>query len=90
MVKINGKIVGTESFPNNERVVRAIQDDGDLIFEVFYESDGDIFVMMTYALLYKDRVKKLFIPYLPYSRADRQVADKLATVEVYLNLMMVF
>lgn len=35
MVKINGKVVGTESFPNNERVVRAIQDDGDLIFEVF-------------------------------------------------------
>lgn len=87
MVKINGKVVGTESFPNNERVVRTIQDDGDLIFEVFYEHDRDIFVMMTYALLYKDRVKKLYIPYLPYSRADRQVADKLATVEAIVQMI---
>ncbi len=43
--------------------------------------------MMAYALLYKDKLKSLYIPYLPYERADRQVLDKLPTVNAMVDII---
>lgn len=87
MLKINNIKVGQESFPNKEKVVRSLVDNEVFEFLLEYESDDDLFVMMSYARLYQDKTKTLKIPYFPYERADRLVDNKLPMVFAVIDMI---
>lgn len=87
MLKINNISVGLESFPNKEKVIRSLTDDEVLKFSLQYESDEDLFTMMSYARLHQDKTKILKIPYFPYERADRLVDNKLPMVFAVIDMI---
>jgi ribose-phosphate pyrophosphokinase len=58
-----------------------------LNFEMWYESNEDIFNMLMYAELYKDMPKTLTLHYMPYNRADRPVDNKLPAIEPIVSLI---
>jgi len=86
MLKINGKTIVTEKYPNNETKVKdfigELETNEDLL-ELKYETDEDLIALMftKKRLDEMDRKTKLFIWYMPYSRMDREIAGDLFTLK---------
>lgn len=86
MVKLNGKQIVTERFPNNETKVKDIdkyiQKEGNIL-EFKYLTDADLITLM----FVKQRIDEeqvpctLFIWYMPYSRMDRKIPGDLFTLK---------
>lgn len=86
MIKINGKRVLTETFPNQETKVKAFMDgvtDQDTVVELKYESDKDLVTLLFVKSRLDERQQKakLFIWYMPYSRMDREIPGDLFTLK---------
>lgn len=75
-------------FPNGERVyaLPPLQSDDEIIFVLQYESDADLFALLALATCCPN-TKHLYLPYLPYGRADRQVDIKLPTIKAMITLL---
>lgn len=86
MVKLNGKQLTTERFPNNETKVKDfdkyIQKEENIL-EFKYLTDADLVTLM----FVKQRIDEehvpcsLFIWYMPYSRMDRKIPGDLFTLK---------
>lgn len=86
MLKLNGKQIVTQRFPNNETKVKdfekCIQKE-DNILEFKYVTDADLVTLM-FVKQRIDEVKvpcTLFIWYMPYSRMDRKIEGDLFTLK---------
>lgn len=86
MIKLNGRKLRTEQFPNNETKVKDLESfivEGENILEFKYSSDED----MTILLFAKKRLDELEVPctlfvwYMPYSRMDRKIEGDLFTLK---------
>lgn len=77
MIKINGVLVGKETFPNQERIMKTIESGNEFIIDMYYESDIDIFTLSIYKKYLDDKfpyqTKILNMRYIPYSRMDREI-----------------
>lgn len=86
MIKVNGKTVLTETFPNQETKVKEVIEvakNQDSLVELIYESDADL-VQLLFVKSRLDECQqktKLFIWYMPYSRMDRQIPGDLFTLK---------
>lgn len=90
MLKLNGKEILTERYPNNENKVKDFEDaivDGQNILEFKYASDEDL-VQLMFAKMRIDELTEeygvpctLFIWYMPYSRMDRKIEGDLFTLQ---------
>ena len=86
MLKLNGKKLLTERFPNNETKVKDFENailDGMNILEFKYSNDEDLIALM----FAKKRIDELGVPctlfvwYMPYSRMDRKIEGDLFTLQ---------
>ena len=86
MVKLNGKQIVTERFPNNETKVKDFEEyikKEENILEFKYITDADLVTLM-FVKQRIDEVKvpcTLFIWYMPYSRMDRKIEGDLFTLK---------
>lgn len=86
MVKLNGKQIVTERFPNNETKVKDLEEyikKEENILEFKYITDADLVTLM-FVKQRIDEVKvpcTLFIWYMPYSRMDRKIEGDLFTLK---------
>lgn len=86
MVKLNGKQIATERFPNNETKVKDFEGyikKEENILEFKYCTDADLITLM-FVKQRIDEVKvpcTLFIWYMPYSRMDRKIEGDLFTLK---------
>lgn len=86
MIKINGKTIVSEKFPNKEtKVIDFIENINrdECLLELKYESDEDLVALMfaKKRLDEKGFKTKLFIWYMPYSRMDREMPGNLFTLK---------
>lgn len=86
MIKINGKTIVSEKFPNKEtKVIDFIEnvERDECLLELKYESDEDLIALMfaKKRLDEKGFKTKLFIWYMPYSRMDREMPGNLFTLK---------
>lgn len=86
MIKINGKTIVSEKFPNKEtKVIDFIENvnHDKCLLELKYESDEDLVALMfaKKRLDEKGFKTKLFIWYMPYSRMDREMPGNLFTLK---------
>lgn len=85
MIKLNGEIVLSEKFPNNETKVKDKLDvKTENILELKYESDEDLILLMFVKKeldLYTHQKTHLFIWYMPYSRMDRKIEGDVFTLQ---------
>lgn len=81
-------VLPVKNFPNGERIYELphITEDEGIIFVLKYEGDADLFALFVYATLCTNP-KMLYLPYLPYGRADRKVDTKLPTIEAIVKLL---
>lgn len=82
----NYEIIKPEFFPNGELKIPKTLRYLDSYSEVILKYENDIDIMMLYFLKKSnmlDGVKKLIIPYLPYSRMDRENEDYLFTLKYF-------
>lgn len=95
MIKLNGKTVSFEKFPNNESFAdmkmdyQPFEKDNVIVFK--FEGDEEIF----YLSCVKDFVDThwpnkpchLEMPYIPYSRMDRQEEKRLFTLKTFAKII---
>ena len=86
MLKLNGKRILTERFPNNETKVKDFEEyieRKENILEFKYFNDEDLLTLM----FVKERIDEayarcaLFVWYMPYSRMDRKIDGDLFTLK---------
>lgn len=72
MIKINGKILEQNHFPDNTLLLKTpyLHYGEPIEIEWFYESDAELFTIVCLAKKYKER-KYLYLPYIPHARQDR-------------------
>lgn len=93
MIKINGQVFGNETFKNNEAIYKAV----DLLFfdknevEMYFEDNRDItnLIMAVGYLRSKapNAAIELYMPYIPYSRMDREINEQIFSLELFANLI---
>ena len=92
MIKLNGKELLTERFPNNETKVKDFENsiiDGQNVLEFKYVTDADLVTLM----FVKKRIDEfnvpctLFVWYMPYSRMDRKIEGDLFTLQYVCNFI---
>lgn len=92
MLKLNGKQITTERYPNNETKVKDFKEyiqKEENILEFKYLTDADLVTLM----FVKQRIDeanvpcRLFIWYMPYSRMDRKIEGDLFTLKYTCNFI---
>lgn len=75
-------------FPNGERIytLPEYQPSDTLLFMLQYESDADLFALLGYCASVTNK-KILYLPYLPYGRADRLVDNKMPTIQAVAAIL---
>jgi ribose-phosphate pyrophosphokinase len=100
MIKINGIHMGSDCFPNNERIylTNALEDrlgltysDSKIVFDFQYDTDIDIsmLVMLKKYIddIYPYCIKILRMKYIPYSRMDRKIKGYVFTLKYFCQLI---
>lgn len=86
MLRLNGKDIITEQFPNNETKIKdfeTVTKEGVNLLEFKYGNDGDL-ISLLFVKKRLDELKlqcALFIWYMPYSRMDRKIEGDLFTLQ---------
>jgi len=95
MVKINGTEIGTETFPNNERIFKTdnIKVEGYAYFyiDMNYETDSDILKLIMAKKYLDDKYRNptvvLTMKYIPYSRMDRKIDGFMFTLKYFCQII---
>ena len=86
MVKLNGNLIATERYPNNETKVKDFEEyvlKEQNILEFKYVTDADL-ITLQFVKMRIDEFRvpcELFIWYMPYSRMDRKIEGDLFTLQ---------
>ena len=93
MIKINRKVFGGETFKNNEVIYKAV----DLLFfdknnvEMYFEDNRDITNLIMAVGYLRSKMPnasiELYMPYIPYSRMDREINDQIFSLELFANVI---
>jgi ribose-phosphate pyrophosphokinase len=92
MLKINGKIFGNEEFRNGEAIYIKPELSEDLnTITMSFQDNRDI-ANLVMANIYLDTVvpgceKRLIMPYIPYSRMDRDTNDQIFSLKYFAQLI---
>ena len=92
MLSINGIEVGTELFPNNERIMSGLFfDEFDITFLFKFETDMDILKLQMYKKfvddVYGNFDTTLIMPYVPYSRMDREISGYIFSLKYFCDIV---
>lgn len=97
MIKINGEYIALTKFPNGERAIHkeawaSNLDDRDIRVDFFFDGDEDEIYMLQRIMFamndrYPDKHKRLFMPYIPYSRMDRENDHYLFSLKWFADLI---
>jgi len=98
MIKVNGREIGTNIFPNNERIIEHISNYISANFstytevEFIYQTDMDILTLQYVKMAIdesalKDRPCYLLMRYIPYSRMDRPMKDYSFTLKYFCRII---
>jgi len=93
LLKINGKVVGDETYPNGETIMYSDVGITDLImsFELKFENDSDLFNLMMYKKYvdekYPNTQKCLIMRYIPYSRMDRKIDGYIFSLKYFCQFI---
>jgi ribose-phosphate pyrophosphokinase len=72
MIKVNGKIIEQNHFPDNTLNIKAYDDHKSSVdIEWNYENDAELFTIICLRKHYHNKIANLFLPYLPHARMDR-------------------
>lgn len=93
MIKINGQVFGGETFKNNEAIYKAV----DLLFfdknnvDMYFEDNRDITNLIMAIGYLRSKIPngaiELYMPYIPYSRMDREINDQIFSLELFANVI---
>lgn len=93
MIKINRQVFGGETFKNNEVIYKAV----DLLFfdknnvEMYFEDNRDITNLIMAVGYLRSKMPnasiELYMPYIPYSRMDREINDQIFSLELFANVI---
>lgn len=93
MIKINRQVFGGETFKNNEAIYKAV----DLLFfdknnvEMYFEDNRDITNLIVAVGYLRSKMPnasiELYMPYIPYSRMDREINDQIFSLELFANII---
>lgn len=92
MIKINGELFANETFKNNEVVYKTvILSQVCNTIEMIFEGNKDI-TDLIFAVKYirkttPDAEIELNMPYIPYSRMDREINDQIFSLEIFAELI---
>jgi ribose-phosphate pyrophosphokinase len=92
-VYINGKIIGNECYPNNERIYKEIipESFSEIMVELKYETDIDLMVLQMVKQylddVYPNKFKYLMMKYVPYSRMDRKIDGYMFSLKYFANII---
>jgi len=92
MIKINGKVFGNEEFHNGEVIyMKPELDNKENVITMFFENNKDI-ANLVMANIYLDKTapscgKRLIMPYIPYSRMDREINDQIFSLKYFAELV---
>ncbi len=91
MIKINGIIVGNTVFPNQERIMKTIEQTNDFVIDMYFESDIDVFTLSIYKKYLDDmfplQSKILNMKYIPYSRMDREIDGYVFSLKYFTQII---
>ncbi|WP_353107232.1 hypothetical protein [Acetoanaerobium noterae] len=92
MLKINGEIFGDEEFRNKEAVYKKPKLNTDInTITLLFESNKDIANLAmahSYLNIHAPEQKKLLLmPYLPYSRMDREINDQIFSLRYFADIL---
>lgn len=93
MIKINGQVFGNETFKNNEAIYKTV----DLLFfdknevSMYFEDNRDITNLIMAVGYLRSQIPnasiELYMPYIPYSRMDREINEQIFSLELFANLI---
>jgi ribose-phosphate pyrophosphokinase len=97
MIKINGIHMGSDCFPNNERIFltkeldKKLENSPEAIFDFRYHTDIDISMLIMLKKYVDNNFNHvsttLVMKYIPYSRMDRQIDGYLFTLKYFCQLI---
>jgi ribose-phosphate pyrophosphokinase len=92
MVKVNGQIIGSDCFPNNERILKISEmESSHFEIEFKYSTDIDISILIMLKKYLDDRYNNstttLVMNYIPYSRMDRQIDGFMFSLKYFCQLI---
>ena len=92
MIRINGIVFGNENFRNGEAIYRIpVLSDKENVITLFYENNkdiGDLVIANSYISYHVPNQNKILImPYLPYSRMDREITDQIFTLKYFADFL---
>lgn len=92
MIKLNGKVFGSEAFSNGEVSYKPVEVKSDLnILEMYFQSNKDItdllFAVEYIRDIYNDSKINLYMLYVPYGRMDRPIDGYVYSLKMFSNII---
>lgn len=92
MIKLNGKVFGSEAFSNGEVSYKPVEVKRDLnVLEMYFQSNKDITDLL-FAVEYIRDIEKnskieLYMLYVPYGRMDRPIDGYVYSLKMFANII---
>ena len=92
MIKINNVEFANETFSNKEVIYKKVGlNKSENEIKMVFESNKDIadlmFVVEYVRSVYPNATINLFMPYIPYSRMDREINDQIFSLKMFANII---
>lgn len=91
MIRINGKVIEKNAFPDGTLRVQAIdipEDTNVIVFTWNYEDDSELFMLQALVDKYEDYAQILVMPYIPHARMDRvKNAEDVFTLKSFCKII---